>query len=181
MHRRRPFALVKTEIKMYLSLIKCIHVACFALWVGPRFTNHLWPRDLNGPRVGHQTQPLVWPLIALEGTFDQTGLFKISISSMDRVISATKWSDTISVEANKSLIQVADLRRSWTLIVQVVKCLSWPFQLSTGESRPHDEKAQMEIASQLVWCRWKNLKCYDLSCSSDGWKLPSRKLLNVIW
>lgn len=43
------FAPVKTEIKMYLSLIKRIHVPRFALSVGPRFTNHLWPRDLNKP------------------------------------------------------------------------------------------------------------------------------------
>lgn len=114
-----PFALVKTEIKMCLSLIKRIHVPRFALWVAPRFTNHLWPRDLNGPRVGHQT--------AFGLTFDHPrghiwpdGLVKISISSMDGVISATEWSDAIAVEANNGFDAGG---RSWSLIVQVVKRL----------------------------------------------------------
>jgi len=70
------FALVKTEMEMYLSLMKCIHAARFALWVGPSFLNHLWPRDLNRPRAVHQTQPLDWPLITPEGTFGQTGYFE---------------------------------------------------------------------------------------------------------
>lgn len=161
------FALVKTEIKMYLSLIKRIHVPRFALWVGPRFTNHLWPRDLNRPRVGHQT--------AFGLTFDHPrghvwpdGLVKISISSMDRVISTTKWCEAIVVKANNRFDTGGRPEKELNFNCPGCKTFMWPFQLGVDESRLHDEEAQMEIASQLVWCRRKNLKCYKLSCLSDG-------------
>lgn len=127
MRRRWPFAPVKTEIKMYLSLINRIHVPGFALWVGPCFTNHLWPRDLNRPRAGHQT--------AFGLTFDHPrgpiwpdGLVKISISSMDRVISATEWSDAISVEANNGFNPGAGPEKDLDFNCPGCKTFVWPFQ-----------------------------------------------------
>lgn len=140
------FAPVKTEIKMYLSLIKRIHVPRFALWVCPCFTNHLWPRDLNSPRVKHQT--------AFGLTFDHPrghGLVKISISSMDRVISATKWSDAIGVETNHGFDTGGRPEKHSNFNRPGCKTFVWPFPPSEDESRLHDE----EITSQRVWCRWK--------------------------
>lgn len=47
----------------------------------PRFTNHLWPRDLNGRRVKHQTA-LSLTFAHPRGHIWPDGLVKISISSM---------------------------------------------------------------------------------------------------
>lgn len=114
-----------------------------------RFTNHLWPRDLNRSRVGHQTQPLVWPLIAPKGTFDQTGYLKSVLHTWIELSPLQKDLTALVLRLITGLMQVVEQRRSWTLIVQVVKGLcdlfSWGWMTPDFMMRQHRWKFLLSL------------------------------------
>lgn len=140
-------ALVKTEIKMYLSLIKRIHVARFALWVRPVLRITCGHENLTDPGsdIKHSLCADLWS--PPRGFVWPDGLFKISISSVDGVVSTAKWSDTISVKANNGFDTGGEADTDLNFNRAGCKTFAWPFPQRMDESRAHKEKAHMEISS----------------------------------
>ncbi len=165
------FAPVKTEIKMYLSLIKRIHVPRFALWVALVLRIACGRETLSDPRVGDQTA-IGLTFDHPKDTFDQTAPLK---SAFHPWMESSLLQNDLTPFVQRlitALMQVEEQRRSWTLIVQVVKCLCdlfcWAWM----------RKHRWKLPLRLFDAGGNSLKCYKLSCSSDG---RNWKLLNVIW